>query len=546
MVRHNVHASRPAAAMRRRGVVLLLASLISLSMVQTAPAQMSTAFTYQGELKAGGSAYTGSADVQVRLLPGGGEGLQIGPTLLAQDVACQDGRFSLLLNFLQPVPAGAVMELSVRTPHDPTNQAPFTTLSPLQTVTGAPLAYRAQESSLADNATVAANALKLGGQLPSFYQDVSNFTTGTLASGRLSGTYTQGVGFTNPGNAFAGSGAGLTALHAGNIATGTLSPARGGTGSSIASATTGDVLKWTGSAFTPQPETAYVAGAGLSLSGTTFSIADNAITSAMLLNGSVSNLDLASDAASLGKVSGGALTINGGSARLEAIGAPGLTIQSSSFQGSARLSLFDASSGGEGGVLFYAGVGRLFQIGTTNGSNSPFVRAMTVECGSPNVTFPGNVSAASISIAPTTRSIIVPGSAFRPARSNQQYSTYVDLLQNDESIVGVSEFFAPVTVPDGATITEVTMFGLDHSPSTMMVDLKVVTYPSPTHELIARTFSTGDVDGFRSFSSGPVSSTIKTASQSLVLHALMEIASPASSMTLHGVRITYTINSPLP
>ncbi|MCX5691151.1 MAG: hypothetical protein NTV94_15420 [Planctomycetota bacterium] len=540
-----VHTSRPGTGLRRRGVALLLASLVSFSLVQTAPAQISTAFTYQGQLKSIGSTYTGSADVRIRLFPSLSATTQIGPTLEANDVACDGGNFSVLLDFLQAVPGGAAIELSVRTPHDPTNRLLFTTLSPRQLVTGAPQAYRAEESSLADSATVAANALKLGGQLPSFYQDVSNFTTGTLASGRLSGNYTQGVGFTNPGNAFAGSGAGLTALHAGNIATGILSPARGGTGSSIASATVGNVLKWTGSAFTAQPETAYLAGTGLSLSGTTFSIPDNAITSAMLLNGSISNLDLASDAASLGKVSGGALTISGGSALL-GTATPSLTIQSSTNGGSARLDLFETVSTGVGGRLAYDGANNLMQLGTVDNPGGPFINAMTISRGSANVAFAGAVSASSFVIPTTTRSVMVSATAFRPVSYSQPCYIDYDGVVNASTTPGWAFFVAPVNIPDGATITNMTAFVFDNSVSPMSVELVALSQPSQSFTRIGSIDTTGSVAGVRAFSTGPLSSVITASSQSLSIRAYWPDVSPQSSLVLVSVRVTYTIDNLLP
>jgi hypothetical protein len=282
-------------------MMLAFAAMVVPGFLGASHAHATSEFTYQGQLNSSGAPYSGTADLQFRLFTSAGGTTQIGPTLNSSNVNVVDGRFTVLLNFLNEVPVGGHIEVSVRTPHDPVGFSPFTTLSPRQAVTPAPLAYRAEEAHYAGTASTAANALSLGGQLPAFYRDVSNFNTGTLPSARLSGTYSQSVGFTNPGNAFSGSGAGLTGLNANNFVSGILPAVRGGTGSSISSANTGDVLKWNGTAFTAQPERAYAAGAGLALSGSTFSVAPSSIGSGLL----------AMDAASLAKVSGGAMQTNG-------------------------------------------------------------------------------------------------------------------------------------------------------------------------------------------------------------------------------------------
>lgn len=69
------------------------------------------------------------------------------------------------------------------------------------------------------------NADLLDGQTGSYYNDLTN-ATGTLASARFSGTYSNALTFSNNSNSFTGSGVGLTALNASNLSTGTLPTGR--------------------------------------------------------------------------------------------------------------------------------------------------------------------------------------------------------------------------------------------------------------------------------------------------------------------------------
>jgi hypothetical protein len=250
-------------------------------------------------------------------------------------VQLRSGRFAAPLNFGVAPPAGAAIEIQVRTPADPSDTQPFVTLAPRQTITAAPVALSAasadtltgQPASFYQSASNITSGVLPSAQLAGLYLsnvsfentgntfrgsfagsgvlltnlNASNLTSGTLPPNRLAGTFTQIVTFNNPGNTFFGSGAGLVGLNASSIASGVLSPARGGTGTQITAANQGDVLKWSGAAFVPQPDanTTYTAGAGLSLSGTVFSVGTSAITPAML----------ASDSIGLSRVTGGRFVI---------------------------------------------------------------------------------------------------------------------------------------------------------------------------------------------------------------------------------------------
>ena len=435
----------------------MVAAAVTLATGQRLHAQITSEFTYQGQLNNGSTPYSGSADLRFRLFSSAVALVQIGPTLTSTNVTCDVGRFTTRLDFLNEVPAGGYLEISVRTPSDPTNQAPFTTLVPRQPVTATPQAYRSEVTNFAASANLAANALSLGGQAPAYYLDLTN-ATGTLPAGRLAGTYTNAVGFSNAGNAFIGSGAGLTGLNANSIITGTLSPARGGTGSSIAATTVGNVLMWNGSAFTAQPQTAYLAGAGLSLTGTTFSVASGGITNTML----------ASDGASLNKVSGGAMQASGN-----------------------------------------------------------------------NVTFAGTIA-----IPTTTRSLVLPAAAFVPD-SNTTGVRFAAGSAFGTSGASVT-LYAPISLPIGARITGFTAYGKDDDANNMSFALNNVDMVSGA-VVVEATGSSGS-QPFGRFAL-PVNGlnvlATDTHCYTMTVGWLTSTFDP-SSLSFTGVRIDYTVTTPLP
>lgn len=107
---------------------------------------LTNAITYQGELKNGSSPATGSFDLQFRLFSAEIGGVQVGSTVCLNDVAVQDGKFTVPLDF------GAVfndqkrfVEVRVRpdTGLDCTSSAGLVTLTPRQLVSAAPVALYA-------------------------------------------------------------------------------------------------------------------------------------------------------------------------------------------------------------------------------------------------------------------------------------------------------------------------------------------------------------------------------------------------------------------
>ncbi|MFN0012016.1 MAG: hypothetical protein ACKVS8_10275 [Phycisphaerales bacterium] len=603
--------------MRSRLRAVCLSCLVAVAagglVAPRAHAQVGTNFTYQGELQDGGVSYTGSADLRLRLFQDATSPAFLSGFIVRSNVACIDGRFTTDLDFgFYLLVAGAHLQIEVRTPHDPTDSLPYTLLSPRQPLTPTPqaqlaelartadFAFSANTASNATNASSANNANALAGLSSSFYRNASNLNAGTLPSAQLSGTYSLALGFTNPGNAFAGSGAGLSALNAGNVSTGTLSPARGGTGSSVASAVNGQVLKWNGSIFTPQDDldtnTTYNAGVGLTLASTTFSIPINGVTSAMLLDGAVSaqdigasqvnNSHLASDAASLSRVSGTIMRSEGGNIGIGSItplstlhlqtATPVLAVQSSTNGGDAQIDLTETVGGaGVGGRLHYDGSGNTFTLGTVNAAGGSLIAAITVNRGSPDASFAddvavpgllsagavvaagnvnagavvatGNVSAASFSIPTTTRSLSLGPASFIPSSNSSSYLVDPAGLQNASGAGVQISFYAPVTIPDDATITGFTFRCLDDDPSVdMTVELHQVTLSSGTDSVTAVTTSAGSAV-LRTFSSGALSLPVDSTLRTYTVRATWAGPLPtANRIKLLSVRVDYTVTSPLP
>lgn len=141
-------------------------------------AAMGAAFTYQGQLKSGGSAYSGTCDFQFKLFDDPSAGAQIGATQTASGVSVSSGVFTTQLDF----GAGAFdgnarwLDISVRCP---AGSGSYTALSPRQELTATPYAQYAQAAPWAG----------LTGIPAGFADDTDNDTTYTAGTGlSLNGT----------------------------------------------------------------------------------------------------------------------------------------------------------------------------------------------------------------------------------------------------------------------------------------------------------------------------------------------------------------------
>ncbi len=210
---------------------LFIAICAAVASVASAQGPVSTAFTYQGELRSGGNVAAGVFDFRFRIYDAPTAGTQIGSMLCADNVTLAGGRFTAQLDFgAQYNGQQRYLEVDVRadTGLDCSNVSGFTTLAPRQPLSAAPYSAYALTAGTATTATTASNATnatQLNGQSASYYTNAANLT-GTLPGGDLSGSYTGAVTLSNASNAFTGSGAGLTSLNAASLSTGTLPDAR--------------------------------------------------------------------------------------------------------------------------------------------------------------------------------------------------------------------------------------------------------------------------------------------------------------------------------
>lgn len=120
-------------------VALALCLLAGSSARADEPA--SAAFTYQGQLRSGSAPVEGTRNMKFRLYDAATGGVQVGPELIATNVAISGGRFTVLLNFGASPFAGQArwIEIDVSNPSGP----PYTTLAPRQALTATPYALYA-------------------------------------------------------------------------------------------------------------------------------------------------------------------------------------------------------------------------------------------------------------------------------------------------------------------------------------------------------------------------------------------------------------------
>ncbi|MGA9349147.1 MAG: hypothetical protein WBW48_10125 [Anaerolineae bacterium] len=176
-------AEGPAAPSGAPGNVPALAPLgtaASALRQGSGQAPLSTTFTYQGQLRQGGSPVNGTCDFQFSLWDAASGGAQIGTTQTATSVTVSNGLFTVQLDFGSAAFTGDArwLEIAVRCP---AGSGSYTTLTPRQPLTAAPYALYAKGAPWSG----------LTGIPAGFADGVDNDTT-----------YTAGTGLTLTGNQF--------------------------------------------------------------------------------------------------------------------------------------------------------------------------------------------------------------------------------------------------------------------------------------------------------------------------------------------------------
>lgn len=133
--------------------IRLCSLLLSLGLALAAPplaAQVTSAFTYQGELRTGGNPADANFDMEFRLFDAESGGAQIGPLVARTNVPVSRGLFNVQLDFGAAQFAGDRQWLEVRI--KPAGAGSYETLSPRSEVTATPYALGAV-AALANSVT---------------------------------------------------------------------------------------------------------------------------------------------------------------------------------------------------------------------------------------------------------------------------------------------------------------------------------------------------------------------------------------------------------
>ena len=189
--------------------VLFLTLAVSLAFAQ---APLSTAFTYQGQLKSEGQPYTGTCDFQFGLYNVPTGGMSLGDLILPS-VPLTEGYFTVQLDFGADAFTGEErwLDISMRCP---AGTGDYTQLQPRQELTAAPYALYATSAEAAQTAVYASSAdsvpwTGISGMPAGFADGIDNDTT-----------YAAGTGLTLSGTTFAVNTTTIQARVAGMCGTG--------------------------------------------------------------------------------------------------------------------------------------------------------------------------------------------------------------------------------------------------------------------------------------------------------------------------------------
>lgn len=196
----------------------VLASCLAIS-IQAAP--LGTSFTYQGQLKQGGSPATGTADFEFRLFDAQELGNPVGPIEPLEDVVFNSGLFTVDLDFGADVFTGDALWLEISA-REGTNTGAFTVLTPRQSLTATPNSHFAEYANTLDGhdssefvlasggvvsgdltvtGQVAASTFELNGEAITSWPASDSLWSGTPGSDISYDSGNVGVGTASPGAA---------------------------------------------------------------------------------------------------------------------------------------------------------------------------------------------------------------------------------------------------------------------------------------------------------------------------------------------------------
>jgi hypothetical protein len=222
---------RPTPSLARAA----LAAALGLALAGPLPAAaqaVTSAFTYQGELRAGGNPASANFDMEFRLFNAATGGTQIGPVVTRLNVPAVNGLFNVQLDFGPSQFAGDRQWLEVRI--KPAGSGSYETLSPRTEVTATPYALGAV-AALPNSVTTTSIVDGTIGTADIDATQIQRRVTGSCPTGQYvrvvaqDGTVTCGTDATGTGTVTSiATGAGLTG---GPITTsGTIAVAPGGIG----------------------------------------------------------------------------------------------------------------------------------------------------------------------------------------------------------------------------------------------------------------------------------------------------------------------------
>ncbi|HYE61724.1 MAG TPA: hypothetical protein VD997_06985 [Phycisphaerales bacterium] len=472
------------------------------------------------------------------------------------------------------------------------------------------LVLRDASGNISAQTVTGSSFVGFGGNLTGL--NAGNITAGTIDNSRTSGTPINAPNtlvLRNSSGGFdagaisattiAGSGAAITNLNASNIASGTLAPARGGTGLSnqlpassgqylrstaagvwgigtiaatdlpaLAGDVTGavgatsvtrlrgttisstppstnQVLTFNGSQWAPQTPAAppaYTAGQGLALSGTTFSVPNNAITSGLL----------ASDPLSLSRVSGSLLSVSSGNigfnettpeAQLHitnASGAAGIILEADAGSATtAALTLREDLATPGGGRLAYDTISNTLRLGTFLGTTE--TPAISIPRGSTDVTFAGDLY-----VPTTTRSLNISASSLslNPGAvltlANTPNGLLPQIIPNAPGGTGLA--IGQITLPHNAVITQFEVFIQGGAGPNVTAQLHRDSLSGPSSTTMATLIS----DGSGPYVTTSIATPVVDNNNYAYLVWFQFPLNGTSYMSILGAKVTYTINTVSP